>query len=123
MARGEAVIVAGIGCRRGVAAEAIVALVRRAEAIVQPADALAAPEFKRGEPGLQEAAMRLGVALLFVDDAAMQAAQPHCVTRSAAAERATGLASVAEAAAIGAGGVLLLPRLAGVGVTCALARR
>jgi len=117
------VIVAGIGCRRGVAAEAIVALVRRAEAIVQPADALAAPEFKRGEPGLQEAAMRLGVALLFVDDAAMQAAQPHCVTRSAAAERATGLASVAEAAAIGAGGVLLLPRLAGVGVTCALARR
>jgi cobalamin biosynthesis protein CbiG len=123
MARGEAVIVAGIGCRRGVAAEAIVALVRRAEAIVQPADALAAPEFKRGELGLQEAAMRLGVALLFVDDAAMQAAQPHCVTRSAAAERATGLASVAEAAAIGAGGVLLLPRLAGVGVTCALARR
>ena len=53
----------------------------------------------------------------------LAAAQPHCVTRSAAAERATGLASVAEAAAIGAGGVLLLPRLTGAGVTCALARR
>jgi cobalamin biosynthesis protein CbiG len=70
-----------------------------------------------------EAAARLGLPLLFVDDAALRAAQPHCVTRSAAAERATGFASVAEAAAIGMGGVLLLPRLAGAGVTCAVARR
>jgi len=116
-------IVAGIGCRRGTPAEAIIALVRRAEALAEPADALAAPAFKRDEPGLREAADRLGLRLMFVDAADLAAAQPHCLTRSAAAERATGLASVAEAAAIGAGGVLLLPRLTGPGVTCALARR
>ncbi len=116
-------IVAGIGCRRGATADAIVALVRCAEARAEPAQALAAPAFKRDEPSLHEAAARLGVPLLLVDDDAMQAAQARCVTRSQAAERATGLASVAEAAAIGDGGVLLLPRLAGGGVTCALARR
>ncbi len=116
-------IVAGIGCRRGAKAAAIVALVRRAEALGEPAQALAAPAFKRGEPGLRDAAASLGLELLFVDDAAMAAAQPRCVTRSAAAEHATGMASVAEAAAIGIGGVLLVPRIAGAGVTCALARR
>jgi cobalamin biosynthesis protein CbiG len=123
MDSGEAVIVAGIGCRRGATADAIVALVRRAEARAEPAEALAAPAFKRGEPGLHAAAARLGVPLLLVDDDAMQAAQPRCVTRSQAAERVTGLASVAEAAAIGADGILLLPRVVGAGVTCALARR
>jgi cobalamin biosynthesis protein CbiG len=120
---GEAVIVAGIGCRRGASAEAIVALVRRAEALAGPAELLAAPAFKHDEPGLHEAAAHLGIPVLLIDDTAMQAAQPHCVTRSTAVQRATGYASVAEAAAIGAGGVLLLPRLAGGGVTCALARR
>ncbi len=116
-------IVAGIGCRRGIAAEAIVALIRRAEALGGPAEALAAPAFKRDEPGLVAAAARLGVPLLLVDDAAMRAAQARCLTRSAAAERAVGYASVAEAAALGEGGVLLVQRLAGAGVTCALARR
>ncbi len=116
-------IVAGIGCRRGASAEAIVALVHRAEALAGPADALAAPAFKSAEPGLREAAAQLGMTLFLVDDASMQAAQAQCVTRSAAARRATGFLSVAEAAAIGAGGVLLLPRLAAGGVTCALARR
>ena len=116
-------IVAGIGCRRGCPAEAIVALVRAAEAMAEPVGALAAPAFKRDEPGLQQAADRLGIPLLFVEDAALAAAQARCVTRSEAAERATGFASVAEAAALGAGGVLVLPRLTGAGVTCALARR
>lgn len=116
-------IVAGIGCRRGCPAEAIVAVVRRAEALAAPVEALAAPAFKRDEPGLHKAAALLDVALFFEDKATLAAAQPHCVTRSAAADRETGFASVAEAAAIGAGGVLVLPRLTGAGVTCALARR
>jgi cobalt-precorrin 5A hydrolase len=123
MGGGQAVIVAGIGCRRGCPPEAIVALVREAEARVEPADALAAPDFKRDEPGLRLAAERLGLPLLFEGDAAMAAAQVRCVTRSEAAARVTGHASVAEAAAMGADGVLLLPRLTGMGVTCALARR
>ncbi len=116
-------IVAGIGCRRGCPAEAIVAVVRRAEARGAPVEALAAPLFKQDEPGLHQAAILLDVPLLFEDETVLTAAQPHCVTRSAAVARATGLASVAEAAAIGTGGVLVLPRLTGAGVTCALARR
>ncbi len=116
-------IVAGIGCRRGCPADAIVALVRQAETLAAPVAALAAPAFKRTEPGLHQAAAQLGVPLLFVEDAALAAAQMLCVTRSDAAQRATGFASVAEAAALGAGGVLLLPRLTAAGVTCALARR
>jgi cobalamin biosynthesis protein CbiG len=123
MVGGEAVIVAGIGCRRGCPAEAIVTLVRRAEALGEKAEVLAAPAFKQDEPGLREAAALLGLALILEDEATLAAAQARCVTRSAAAERATGFASVAEAAALGAAGVLLVPRLAGVGVTCALARR
>ncbi len=116
-------IVAGIGCRRGCPAESIVALVRAAEAMAESVDALAAPAFKRDEQGLREAADRLGLPLLFVEDATLAVAQAHCVTRSEAAEQATGFASIAEAAAMGAGGVLLMPRLTGAGVTCALARR
>ena len=84
---------------------------RRAEALAAPVEALAAPAFKRDEPGLHKAAALLDVALFFEDKATLAAAQPHCVTRSAAADRETGFASVAEAAAIGAGGVLVLPRL------------
>ncbi len=116
-------IIAGIGCRRGCPAEAIVALVRQAEALGEKADALAAPSFKQNEPGLLEAATRLGMPLIFEDAATLAAAQPRCATRSAAAERTTGFASVAEAAALGAAGVLVVPRLAGAGATCALARR
>jgi cobalamin biosynthesis protein CbiG len=123
MVGGETVVVAGIGCRRGAAAQAIVAVLREAEALAGPVQMLAAPAFKRDEPGLREAAALLHLELLFIDDAALQAAQAQCVTRSAIAARATGFASVAEAAAIGAGGVLVLPRLTGAGVTCALARR
>jgi cobalt-precorrin 5A hydrolase len=110
-------IVAGIGCRRGCAAEEIVALVRAAG----PADALAAPEFKRSEPGLHEAARQLGLELRFVTDSALAAAQSVCVTRSAVAERATGHASIAEAAALAGGGVLVRPRIASANATCALA--
>ncbi len=110
-------IVAGIGCRRGCSAEEIVALVRSAG----PAEALAAPAFKRDEPGLHEAARQLGLELRFVTDEDLAAVQKLCVTRSAAAERATGHASIAEAAALAGGGVLLRPRIASANATCALA--
>ena len=70
-----------------------------------------------------EGARLLGVGLAFVDRDALRAAQPLCPTRSDAATRAIGVASVAEGAALAAGGTLLLPRIAGGGATCALARR
>jgi cobalt-precorrin 5A hydrolase len=120
---GEAVIVAGIGCRKGCPAEDILALVARAEALSRKVDALAAPAFKHGEAGLREAASRLGVPLYFVADEIMRAAQARCPTVSMAASAATGLPSVAEAAAIGADGTLLLPRIASARATCAIGER
>lgn len=116
-------IVAGIGCRRGCPAEAIVAAVRAAERLAGVEVALlAAPEFKRDEAGLHGAAAALGLPLRFVGAAALECAQAASVTRSAAALRATGFASVAEAAALAAsGGRLLLPRTGGGPATCAVA--
>ena len=116
-------IVAGVGCRRGCPAEAIVALVQRAarQAGVQ-VDALAAPEFKRDEPGLHGAAAALGLAIRFVDSAALGAAQADAPTRSTASLHATGFASIAEAAALAAsGGRILLPRTGSGPATCAIA--
>ena len=117
-------IVAGIGCRRGVAPASIVALVGAAQDFAGcRVGTLAAPAFKRGEAGLREAADSLGLPLTFVSDAALRAVQARCPTRSEAAERAVGVGSVAEAAALAAsGGALVLARISGHGVTCALAR-
>ena len=114
---------AGVGCRRGCGAEAIVAIVRRAEEEVgRLVTALAAPEFKRGEAGLRQAAGIVGVPLLFVTNADLSAAQSGCLTRSDLARRATGHASVAEAAALAAsGGRLLLARIDNRAATCAVA--
>jgi len=114
-------IVAGIGCRRGCRADEIVALVREAEALAGPVDALAAPAFKRDEPGLLEAALRLGLVVRFVTAEALSAAQEDCVTFSDVVERTTGFASIAEAAALAGGGSLVLPRIASDHATCAVA--
>lgn len=116
-------IIAGLGCRSACPADEIIALVRRAGGLATPPDALAAPDFKRHEPGLLEAARRLGLELAFITAEAMALAQAACITRSLATLRATGLSSVAEAAALAQGGRLLLPRIASARATCALAER
>ncbi len=116
-------IVAGIGCRTAVTAAAVLALLRAAMQTAQP-DALAVPAFRHDEPGIAEAAMRLGLPILWVERAALKGVQGRCQTHSARAEAETGLSCVAEAAALwaaGDGARLLLPRIAGGGVTCALA--
>ncbi|MBW4022800.1 MAG: cobalamin biosynthesis protein [Proteobacteria bacterium] len=115
-------IFAGIGCRTGVPADAVVALVR--EALPGGAAALAVPEFRRDEPGIADAATALGLPILWIDRAALKGEQGRCLTRSARAEAEVGLGSVAEAAALAAAGPgsrLILPRIALGGVTCALA--
>jgi cobalt-precorrin 5A hydrolase len=118
-------IVAGIGCRSACTAATIVDLVRAAEAKAGcVAGAVAIPHFKADEPGAIEAAALLGVALILVDAAAMAAMQEFCMTHSNVVMLHTGLASVAEAAALaaaGPGAVLLLPRLAVADATCAIA--
>ncbi|MBP2313113.1 cobalamin biosynthesis protein [Azospirillum soli] len=121
-------IAAGIGCRTGCAGDEIATLVRAAfdEAAIQDGTVavLAAPERKRHEEGVHEAARLLALPLHFIDDAAMAAAQDRTLTRSARVEAAVGIASVAEAAALAAAGPgsrLLLPRRSTPRATCALA--
>jgi cobalt-precorrin 5A hydrolase len=116
-------IVAGLGCRTKVTAEAILALLREAAAAGAP-DALAAPAFRQDEPGIAAASAALGLPVLWVDRAALKGEQGRCLTRSARAEAEVGLASVAEAAALSAAGPgsrLVMPRITGGGVTCAVA--
>lgn len=127
MGGSEAMIVAGIGCRRDCGGAEIAGLVRRAlatAAIDSEGLVLAAPVFKQGEAGLVAAAALLSVPLHWVEEAAMRAVADQCPSRSSAAARAVGHASVAEAAALAAAGRnarLRLARLAGAGATCALA--
>jgi len=116
-------IVAGIGCRTGVTAAAVLALLGVAMQTAAP-DALAVPAFRQAEPGIAEATTRLGLPILWVERDALKGAQGRCLTRSARAEAEVGLSCVAEAAALfatGPGARLILPRIAGGGVTCALA--
>ena len=117
----------GIGCRAGVAGEAIAALARRAltDTGAPPGErrmfTLAA---KCEEPGLIEAARLMGVALTPVSLEALQAQAERILTPSAAAQMRFGAPNIAEAAALagaGEGGRLLGPRIAADGVTCAVA--
>jgi cobalamin biosynthesis protein CbiG len=121
------VVAIGVGCRAGVAGEAIVALVRRALAET------GAPEGERrmftlaakaDEPGLIEAARLLRAQLTPLPLAALEAQSGRILTPSAAAQARFGAPNIAEAAAlagVGEGGRLLGPRLAVEGATCAIA--
>ena len=116
-------IVAGIGCRTGVTPEAIMGLIHVAMQTARP-DALAVPVFRQDETGIAEASVALGLPILWVERDALKGEQGRCLTRSARAEAEVGLSCVAEAAALFAAGAaarLILPRIAGRGVTCALA--
>ena len=117
---GDLRTVAGVGCRRGVSAEAVIAAVEAARG-GRGLDALAAVPAKRGEPALAEAARRLGVPLVV---GAVADADPRLLSRSEASRAATGSASASEAAALAAAGPsarLVGPRLAVGAVTCAIA--
>jgi cobalt-precorrin 5A hydrolase len=128
MARGEIMRVAGLGCRRGTSPEEIEAVV--ALALEQPGsgggalDALATWAEKAWEPGIIEAARRLALPLIACSAEDMRRAEPGVVTRSARAEAATGLPSVAETAALAAAGEaarLVVTRVATASATCAIA--
>jgi cobalt-precorrin 5A hydrolase len=128
MARGETMkYAAGIGARRGVAAEAIVDLVR---AVAAEHDAplsdvtLCTVESKAGEAGLHEAAKTLGVSLVFLPLEALKARKGAAPTHSPRVQAMFGVGSVAEAAALvgaGPGSRLLAPRVATPYAACALA--
>jgi len=122
-------IVAGVGYRRGVEADEIVALVERALKLASlPPDALerlATIEALAALPAFTEAARRLDAAATPVAGPNLSAAAPHVHTQSARSIAAHGVGSVAEAAALaaaGPGAKLVLARIASSSATCALAR-
>lgn len=119
-------IAIGVGCRRFTPAVAIEALIRQALAKTDAATATAlfTIEDKADEPGLSEAANRLGLTLTFLARDALRAQTPRVRTRSRRADAEFGVPSVAEAAALagaGANATLILPRIVADGVTCAIA--
>ena len=125
----KAVIVAGIGCKRGAPAADIEAAIRAAlERGGVSLDALAAVAtiaLKQSEFGIAAAAKKLGVKFIVVAEGDLQAAGERTQTHSERVLALTGVPSVAEAAALAAAGPtarLLGPRLVLGDVTCALAK-
>ena len=119
-------VVIGIGCRKNCPADAIEALTR--QALNRAPDAAPLGMFtvidKQGEPGLVEAASRLGLILTYLSRDALKARADDVQTRSPLAESLFGVPSVAEAAALAGAGpasVLIVPRIAANGATCAIA--
>jgi len=128
MGMDEAMIVAGIGCRKGAPAAAIKAAIEsaltRAGVAADALALIATSEEKSKEPGIADAAARLGVPLVLIAQRDLKAAGDRAETRSERVVALTGVPSVAEAAALAAAGPaakLLARRLAVGPATCALA--
>jgi cobalt-precorrin 5A hydrolase len=124
----QKMIVAGIGCRKGASAReigaAISAALSRAGLGADALHVIAAPAVKSDEPGIAAAANDLGVPLVLVPQAELEAAGARTLTRSERVVALMGVPSAAEAAALAAGGPaarLLAPRTAVGPATCALA--
>ena len=119
------VLVAGIGCRRGVPAgelkTAIEAALTKAELARESLVALASAELKADEPGLCALADSLGVPLRIVPHAQLAALDPAQFSPSAATERFD-LPGVAEPCAVlVSGGELIVRKRAFARCTVALA--
>jgi cobalt-precorrin 5A hydrolase len=129
MAMDEAMIVAGIGCRRGAAAADIEAAIRaalaRAGLSAAELKAIATSRSKDAEAGIASAASAFGVGIMLIPEAELKAAGVRVATRSDRVLALTGVPSLAEAAALAAAGPsshLIASRLVVGAATCALAR-
>ncbi|EPD57986.1 precorrin-3B C(17)-methyltransferase [Streptomyces sp. HGB0020] len=125
-------LVVGVGASRGVPADEVLELVEAAlrDAGLSPRSvaALATVDAKRDEPGIVEAAARLGVPVLTYP--AEELAEIEVPNPSGAPLAAVGTPSVAEAAALARGGELLVPKRKSARAdghasmaTCAVVRR
>ncbi|MEP9388581.1 cobalamin biosynthesis protein [Mesorhizobium sp. KR9-304] len=126
--RGEAVIVAGIGSRKGVSATEVVAAIEatlKEHGLTKAAlSLLATARMKRDEAGIIAAGAALNVPLILVDDEVLRDMSAKTLSHSDASLAAAGVGSVSEAAALAAAGEgarLARPRIAVGAVTCALA--
>jgi cobalt-precorrin 5A hydrolase len=124
----KAMIVAGVGCRKGAPAPDVEAAIRAAlkqAGIASSAlDCIATISAKNGEAGIASAAAKFGVAVILVADEELQTVGGRTATRSERVLALTGVPSVAEAAALAAAGPsarLISPRLVVGTATCALA--
>jgi cobalt-precorrin 5A hydrolase len=123
----QAMIIAGVGCRRGASAHQIEIAIAQALAQRNLAPAalglIATAEAKADETGISEAAAALGVKLALIASEQLAAASANVATKSERVQELIGVPSVAEAAALAAGGTearLLAPRIVVGPVTCAL---
>jgi cobalt-precorrin 5A hydrolase len=128
MAGEEAMIVAGIGCRRGTLSEDIVSLVHTVLASFsierEKLDAIATEESKANERGIEDAAQRLSVRLVRCPIGDLDRLADKVITRSSRVQALKGVPSIAEASALAAAGRnarLLGARVAADKVTCAIA--
>ncbi|WP_421912458.1 cobalamin biosynthesis protein [Mesorhizobium sp.] len=121
-------IVAGIGSRKGVGVEDVLAAIETAiEAhglAMSALSALATATLKQDEEAIPAAGRALSVPVIIVDDATLRAASPDTLSKSVLSQSLAGTPSVSEAAALaaaGKGAKLLGPRTVVGSVTCALA--
>ncbi|WP_315705542.1 MULTISPECIES: cobalamin biosynthesis protein [unclassified Bradyrhizobium] len=121
-------IALGIGCRRNASADDIERLI--AEALTMAAlqaesiGVVATERAKAEEPGIIEAARRLGRPLIGIVASELGRVSHSAVTNSDRVQHLKGVPSVAETAALAAAGAharLILPRIANARATCALA--
>jgi cobalt-precorrin 5A hydrolase len=125
---GQAVIVAGIGCRKGASAAEIDAALdtalERAGRPLARIDLMATSAKKGDEAGIAAVAAARGLRLTLVAQPDLETASARGATWSARVLALAGVPSVAEAAALAACGPkarLILPRIVVGPVTCALA--
>ena len=121
-------IIAGVGCRKGASTAEIDAVIAaalsRAGLGEDRLGIIAAPAFKGGERGILDAAVARGVPLVLVPQHDLEAAGARTVTHSERVIALAGVPSVAEAAALAAGGAsarLIASRTVVGPATCALA--
>ncbi|MDB5653040.1 MAG: putative CobE protein [Tardiphaga sp.] len=124
------IIAIGVGCRKGCSGDALIALISQALAEwpqhvpEHGTRKLFTIDDKRDETGIRQAADLLGIELVFLSRAELNAAMPRTEIYSARAQQLFGVASVAEASALAGAGTdasLIVPRISSANATCAIA--
>jgi cobalt-precorrin 5A hydrolase len=118
-------LVVGMGCHKGTTAVELLGFIKdnfkKARLSLASLKALATIEVKKDEPGLKEAAARLGVEFIWFTKEELQDVKVPNPTPELV--RLVGVVSVSEAAALKAGGVeLILTKRKGANATLAVAR-
>ncbi|RWP20822.1 MAG: cobalamin biosynthesis protein [Mesorhizobium sp.] len=121
-------MVAGIGSRKGVNVQDVLAAIEtalEAHGLAMTAlSALATASPKQGEQAIFSAGRELALPVIVVEDAALKAASPRAISHSNLSQARAGTPSVSEASALaaaGKGAKLLGPRTLLGPVTCAIA--